>query len=105
MDIIRRLKELQQERIDLELKRSRDVLYVRLLLFLGTISVIGAVLLLTADPVFFGQGIGVMSVGVVLILMGVAWQYNDAHSLEKLDEEVEHLHEQQEQAIRDIKEY
>jgi hypothetical protein len=105
MDVIRERKRLEQERIDLELNRSRDVLYVRLLFFLGTISVLGAIILLTMDRVFFGQGIGVMTVGVVLVLMGTVWQYNDNHRIEKLDQKIEHLREQELQGIHDIDEY
>ncbi len=104
MNVIEKRNKLEQTRIQIHLKKKRNEMYERLLIVLGTVSVLIATMLLLLTDLF-GQGMGLLVIGIALVLMGSIWQHKEEREMTKIEEDLQHCKEEELAGIHDISEY
>ena len=104
MDVAKKCELLENDRLQLQLKKRRNELYERLLIVLGTVSVLIAILMLVMSNLY-AQGMGLLVIGVALVSMGSIWQHKDERQMAKVEEKLHHCREQKIAGIRDADEY
>lgn len=103
MEVAEKRKMLEQRRIGLQLKQSKDVLYTHLLIILGTVSVlISALMLLISEITLQGQSFGLLAMGSAMVGMGSLWQFSLKKQLEKVEEDITHCDELDNLGIKEV---